>query len=74
MADTFQRGVSYDQIEFVEDRLGHDWRYSINSSKLRGEGWDHKMGFLRGLTDTIEWYLNNQYFVDVQKRRMNLGG
>jgi len=47
-------------INFVEDRPGHDRRYSINSTKLRTEiGWVPKISFDDGLTKTIKWYLNN---------------
>ncbi|HJH27260.1 MAG TPA: dTDP-glucose 4,6-dehydratase [Methanophagales archaeon] len=46
-------------IEFVEDRPGHDVRYSLNSSKLRKFGWKPKYGFEEGLRETIGWYLEN---------------
>jgi len=44
-------------ITFVEDRLGHDRRYAINSSKIRNElGWTPQMTFEQGLQLTIDWY------------------
>lgn len=44
-------------IEFVEDRKGHDYRYSINCHKIRAElKWTTKVLFYNGLEDTIEWY------------------
>ena len=47
-------------IEFVEDRPGHDFRYSMNSHKLQNElGWKSKVNFDAGLKTTIEWYLSN---------------
>ena len=47
-------------IEFVEDRPGHDFRYSLNSDKLRNElNWKPVYQFEQGLTDTINWYLSN---------------
>jgi len=47
-------------IEYVEDRLGHDRRYAIDSSKIREElGWKPKYNFEIGITKTIEWYLAN---------------
>ena len=47
-------GVSDDLIEFVEDRLGHDWRYSLDDSKIRSLGWKPKFSFERGLQLTID--------------------
>ena len=45
-------------ISFVSDRPGHDFRYAIDSSKIRQElGWKPSMGLLEGLADTIRWYL-----------------
>ena len=53
-------GKSNDLIEFVEDRPGHDFRYSMNSQKLQTElGWKPKVNFDDGLKNTIEWYLSN---------------
>jgi len=47
-------------IEFVEDRPGHDFRYSMNSQKLQNElGWKPKINFDEGLKNTIEWYISN---------------
>ncbi len=47
-----------DLIRFVEDRLGHDRRYAIDSSKIRRElGWDDQIPFEQGLADTVEWYM-----------------
>ena len=53
-------GKSNDLIEFVEDRPGHDFRYSMNSEKLQTElGWKPKTNLDDGLKNTIEWYLSN---------------
>jgi len=47
-------------IEFVEDRPGHDFRYSMDSKKISGElGWKTKTNFDDGLDRTIQWYLDN---------------
>jgi len=51
-----------DLIEFVEDRPGHDVRYSLDSSKIRGMGWKSKHGFKEGLKETVEWYLENEWW------------
>lgn len=48
-------------IEFVEDRPGHDKRYSLNDEKIRNElGWKPKHKFESGLEETIQWYLENE--------------
>jgi dTDP-glucose 4,6-dehydratase len=49
-----------DSIEYVKDRLGHDFRYSVNWSKLAIEtGYSPRNNFLDGLSKTIDWYLQN---------------
>ena len=48
-------------IEFVEDRPGHDKRYSLNDEKIRAElGWKPRHKFESGLDETIQWYLENE--------------
>tara|TARA_B000000557_G_C20795157_1_gene452906 strand:- start:62 stop:1060 length:999 start_codon:yes stop_codon:yes gene_type:complete len=56
-----KNGGSYtDQISFVEDRLGHDYRYGLNITKIENElGWSPKENFDSGINKTIEWYLRN---------------
>lgn len=51
------------QIAFVADRPGHDRRYAIDASKLRGLGWRPRHGFDDGLASTVDWYLANQAWV-----------
>ena len=52
-------GYSKNLITFVKDRLGHDLRYAINSSKLQTElGWKPMMNFDEGLKNTIKYYLS----------------
>jgi len=54
-------GVSPEQIEFVQDRLGHDIRYSLDSSKAHKEfGWRPEVKFLQGLKLTVDWALQHQ--------------
>ena len=54
-------GKSEDLIEFVEDRPGHDYRYSMNSSKISKEmGWKSKTSFDEGIQKTVDWYLNHE--------------
>ena len=47
-------------IQFVNDRAGHDFRYSLDSSKIRKSlKWAEKITFQEGLEKTIEWYLKS---------------
>ena len=49
-----------DLIEFVEDRPGHDLRYSLDSTKISEKlEWKVKMSFEEGLKNTVQWYLDN---------------
>ena len=48
------------RISWVEDRLGHDRRYSINTEKIRSLGWEPKISFSDGLAETIRWYQENR--------------
>ena len=53
-------GRSKKLISYVTDRKGHDFRYSIDSSKLKNElGWSSKTSFDRGIQLTIDWYLKS---------------
>jgi dTDP-glucose 4,6-dehydratase len=50
-------------IEFVEDRPGHDVRYSLDSSKIRRElGWRPRRSLEEALKETVEWYLKNEWW------------
>ena len=49
-------------IEFVEDRPGHDFRYSIDSSKIRSLKWRSEHSFENGIRKTVEWYLENEWW------------
>jgi dTDP-glucose 4,6-dehydratase len=46
-------------IRFVEDRLGHDWRYALNCTRLYDLGWRPKYKFEQGLEQTLAWYVRN---------------
>ena len=51
---------SEDLIEFVEDRPGHDFRYSMDSTKISNElDWKIESSFNDGLEKTVRWYLDN---------------
>ena len=57
-----ENGKSYsDQIKFVKDRPGHDFRYAINAEKIQKElNWFPIESFETGIKKTIEWYLENE--------------
>ena len=49
-----------DLISFVDDRPGHDLRYSINFNKIKNDiGWSPSSNFKEDLEQTVLWYLNN---------------
>ncbi|MGA2104315.1 MAG: dTDP-glucose 4,6-dehydratase [Methanoregula sp.] len=47
-------------IEFVKDRPGHDWRYSLDSSKIRSLGWKPQSTFEDALKETVAWYVQHE--------------
>ena len=70
-----------DLIAFVKDRPGHDFRYAIDASRIKNElGWRPQERFESGIQRTIEWYLNNQQWVEEvggkqsASTRLGLGG
>ena len=44
-------------VEFVEDRLGHDYRYAINSQKIRTLGWKPQTNFDEGIMKTVKFFI-----------------
>nr|WP_321503893.1 dTDP-glucose 4,6-dehydratase [uncultured Dethiosulfovibrio sp.] len=58
-------GSYRDQITFVKDRPGHDKRYAIDASKIKQElGWTPEETFDTGMEKTVNWYLDNQEWVN----------
>jgi dTDP-glucose 4,6-dehydratase len=59
-------GQSYmEQITFVKDRPGHDRRYAVNAEKIKDKlGWSPIETFETGILKTVQWYLNNQTWVE----------
>ncbi|MGA2912016.1 MAG: dTDP-glucose 4,6-dehydratase [Methanoregula sp.] len=49
-------------IEYVTDRLGHDFRYSLDCSKMRALGWKPQYSFDEALKETITWYTRNEWW------------
>jgi len=64
---------SEELIEFVEDRPGHDFRYSLDSSKIRNSlNWSSKINFDKGIQNTIDWYLQNpKWWKNIEKNTFN---
>ena len=59
------KGTSQKLITFVTDRAGHDLRYAIDSTKLQNElGWTPSLQFEEGLEKTVDWYLNNEEWLN----------
>ena len=59
------KGQNRQLITFVSDRAGHDLRYAIDASKIQRElGWMPEETFETGIAKTIDWYLNNQKWLD----------
>lgn len=54
-----QLGKDEGSIEYVKDRLGHDRRYALDSTKLKNLGWKPEYDFETAIKETIEWYKNN---------------
>ncbi|MFY7946329.1 MAG: dTDP-glucose 4,6-dehydratase [Bacteroidia bacterium] len=58
-------GDSEKLITYVTDRAGHDFRYAIDASKLMNTlGWKPSVAFAEGFEKTVDWYLNNQDWLD----------
>ncbi len=49
-------GLGEDRIEYVTDRLGHDFRYAVDSTKIRNLGWRPEIPFDKGFKDTVLWF------------------
>jgi dTDP-glucose 4,6-dehydratase len=58
-------GTSAQLITYITDRAGHDLRYAIDPAKLMNElGWKPSVTFEQGLAKTVDWYMNNQIWLD----------
>jgi dTDP-glucose 4,6-dehydratase len=58
-------GKSEDLITYVKDRPGHDRRYAIDNTKITSQlGWKPSYTFEQGMTETIQWYLDNQQWIE----------
>ncbi|NBL64806.1 dTDP-glucose 4,6-dehydratase [Flavobacterium sp. NST-5] len=60
-----EKGTSEQLITYVKDRPGHDLRYAIDATKINRElGWKPSVTFEQGLEKTIDWFLNNQEWLN----------
>lgn len=55
-------GMDESMIEFVEHRLGHDFRYAINGEKLNSLGWMRNRSIEKDLPKVVEWYRQNEWW------------
>ncbi len=59
-----------DQITFVKDRPGHDFRYAVNNNKIKRElNWKPKYSFSHGIKLTVDWYLSNMDWLESSKNK-----
>ena len=53
-------------VKYIKDRLGHDFRYSVNCKKLQSQlGWKNETPFMKSLTQTVKWYLDNPKWLNL---------
>lgn len=64
-------GKEKSSIQFVQDRPGHDFRYSLNCSKIRKLGWAPQMTFEKGLAQTVSWYIHHEPWWRPLKEKMD---
>ena len=55
-------------IRYVDDRLGHDRRYSVDAAKIGGLGWSPKREMNEALAATVEWYRDNRWWWEPLKK------
>jgi dTDP-glucose 4,6-dehydratase len=61
-------GAGEEMIEYVEDRLGHDRRYSVDWSKVKNLGWSPAQPFDQALEETFRWFRDNRWWWEPLKR------
>jgi len=58
-------------VSYVKDRPGHDFRYSLDCSKLKAIGWTPEYNLIKGLEETVEWYVQNEDWWRPVKEKMD---
>jgi dTDP-glucose 4,6-dehydratase len=61
-------GADWEMVAYVEDRKGHDRRYSLDDSRLRDMGFAPRIPFSQGLADTVRWYERNRNWWEPLRR------
>lgn len=56
--------LRHEMVDFHTSRPGHDLRYALDGAKLAAMGWRHKVGFAAGLERTVNWYVDNQSWLN----------
>ncbi|MFA5758946.1 MAG: GDP-mannose 4,6-dehydratase, partial [Clostridia bacterium] len=54
-------GYGHELITHVDDRPGHDFRYSMNNDKIKGLDWSPQYKFRDGIQQTCQWFITNKY-------------
>jgi dTDP-glucose 4,6-dehydratase len=68
-------GADWSSVRHVEDRKGHDLRYSVDIARIRDElGYEPRVPFERGLADTVAWYREHRAWWEPLKQRAALAG
>jgi dTDP-glucose 4,6-dehydratase len=65
-------GVGEEMVSYVEDRLGHDRRYSVNIDKVTALGWSKRRTLDEALAETVDWYRANEWWWRPLKDRAGL--
>ena len=66
-------GKDWSYVDRVQDRLGHDLRYSVDISKIRAElGYEPQVPFAQGLAEVVQWYRDNRQWWEPLKERAAL--
>lgn len=70
-SDRRKSKINASLIKYVEDRKGHDRRYAIDAGKIMDElGWKPAKGFDDGIKETVQWYLNNEAWLENVQREI----
>lgn len=64
VSSTLNKSFEYEMVDFHSDRPGHDHRYSLDGTKIQKLGFSYPMEFLPSLEKTINWYVNNQEWLN----------
>lgn len=65
-------GMDQTQITYIEDRLGHDYRYATDATKIKESlSWKPSIDFENGIVETVNWYLHNQgWLKNIEERKL----